>query len=652
MVGQTLGHFRIEARLGAGGMGVVYRARDTRLERDVALKLLPDQSPTSDEDNRRLLREARAASALNHPNVATIYDVGELAGHAYIAMEYVEGEPLSGRLPPEGLPIDMAIGYGTQIAAALAHAHDRGVIHRDLKSANIVITHEGLAKVLDFGLARRLVATEFADATRATATLDGAGSIAGTVPYMSPEVLRGEGADSRSDIWALGVVLYELIAGHVPFEGRTAFELTSAILREPLPPLPARAPSGLRAVIQRCLDKDPARRYQRAGEVRAALDAIQWGAALPTVALATRSRVASRARFAVAATIALLVVLATIWVLPTRDVATLSTGGTPSANVEANEYFEKGILLVTVQYDLARSRQMLERALELDAEFAEARAWYGYTHLLQIDGGYSNDRAWIYRAEEEIRRALDKDPRSARAHMGLAAIHFYRGRMEHVRTEAEQALAIRRDDPDAVIWLATAHIMQADYEAAERLLRPVMERNPLLFAVRWMLGDTLRERGDNTAAIREFEKILEQDPQNLYAVLSLARSQLQDGNLPGARTALDRTRPEDRANFYFRLVRSVILTAEGHHDAAAKELDDEVLKYAQLAPYVTLLPAEHYAVRGDPEPALDWLERAVQNGDERVEWFGRNRLLANVHNHHRFQQILESIAFRRRQRNR
>src|SRR3989344_163280 len=170
MIGQTLGHYRIEAELGAGGMGVVYRARD------------------------HLLREARAASSLNHPHICHIYEVGEAEGRAYIAMELVEGRPLSGMVPAEGLPVEAALRYGAQVAAALAHAHERGIVHRDLKSANIVVTAEGRAKVLDFGLAGRLPDQELAEATRSRAPLTATHAVAGTLPYMAPEALRGEPA--------------------------------------------------------------------------------------------------------------------------------------------------------------------------------------------------------------------------------------------------------------------------------------------------------------------------------------------------------------------------------------------------------------------------------------------------------------------------
>lgn len=220
MIGKTLGHYHIEEKLGEGGMGVVFRARDTKLERDVALKLVSDSS-TSAEAHARLLAEARAASALNHPNVATVHEVSEHEGQGFIVMELVPGRPLSQSISTGGLPADTCLRYGAQIAAALEHAHGRGVIHRDLKSANVVITPDGHAKVLDFGLARWLPKSDLTEITRSKESLRTSDAIVGTLHYMAPELLRGEPAGAQTDIWALGVILYEMAAGKLPFEGCT-----------------------------------------------------------------------------------------------------------------------------------------------------------------------------------------------------------------------------------------------------------------------------------------------------------------------------------------------------------------------------------------------------------------------------------------------
>jgi len=274
MIGSSFGHFRILSRLGAGGMGVVYRAHDEKLQRTVAIKVVERIAGVSAGDRTRIVEEARAASGLSHPNICTVYETGDVNGQAYIAMEFVDGKPLSESIPTSGLSTDAVVRYGIQIADALAHAHKRGVIHRDLKTGNVVISPDGRAKVLDFGLARR-VPSEMATTVTRSSDSQPAQAIAGTLAYLAPEVLLGNQADERSDIWALGVLLYEIAAGELPFKGRNEFDLTAAILREPAAPLPESVPPIIRSIIQRCLAKEPSQRYQHAVEVRAALEAVQ-----------------------------------------------------------------------------------------------------------------------------------------------------------------------------------------------------------------------------------------------------------------------------------------------------------------------------------------------------------------------------------------
>jgi serine/threonine protein kinase len=272
MIGQTLDHYKILSQLGEGGMGVVYRARDEVLNRDVALKLLL-HSAVDKVSPDHLLREAQTASSLSHPNICTIHQVGQTGKDFYVVMELIEGRSLSDLITATGLSMETVARYGTQIADALAHAHDRGIVHRDLKGSNVMVTPEGRVKVLDFGLATRLEGEEISELTLSYTELES--KLVGTLPYMAPEILRGQKGDHLSDVWSLGVLLYEAAAGKLPFRGNTGFEVTSAILREPPPALPSTVPYGLAAVIQRCLMKDRAERYQRSSEVRAALETVQ-----------------------------------------------------------------------------------------------------------------------------------------------------------------------------------------------------------------------------------------------------------------------------------------------------------------------------------------------------------------------------------------
>jgi eukaryotic-like serine/threonine-protein kinase len=253
-------------------MGVVFLAHDSTLHRQVALKVL--DSPADDVTGRaRLLREARSGAALNHPNICTVYEVDEADGRAFIAMEYVDGRPLSDRLAESPLLVQEALRYGIEAADALAYAHDHHVTHRDLKAANAIVTATGRLKLVDFGLARREDAL-LTDATT-LASVAPTGVPIGTPYAMAPEQVRGGATDARTDIWALGVLLHEMVSGRKPFAAATTPELFSAILRDPSAPLPDAMPRALRSVIERCLQKEPERRYQSAHEVRAALEAIQ-----------------------------------------------------------------------------------------------------------------------------------------------------------------------------------------------------------------------------------------------------------------------------------------------------------------------------------------------------------------------------------------
>lgn len=589
-------------------MGVVYRARDTKLERVMAVKVVRGDWGDEGEGARgRLLREARAASALNHPNICTIYEVGEADGQSYIGMEYVEGRPLGGPLPE-----DDVIRYGIQIADALAHAHERGVVHRDLKSANVMVTPAGRIKVLDFGLAKRLAASE----TSLTET----GAVAGTLAYMAPEVLQGGPADGRSDVWALGVVLYEMVSGKLPFGGRTAFEATSAILRERPAALGERVPAGLRAVIQKCLAKEAGERYQRAGEIRAALEAIQ-----------SDSGGASAVRAA------------------PREEPRLSSGGRPSANAEANRYFETA-MMSKIQFDMPRWEKMLEKALEADPCFAEARAWLGFAYWLADVNGLAPEPGWSYKAEEELRQALEDDPECARVHSAFAAMYLAQGRKEMVPGEVEKALRLLPGEPDTLHWLAMYHNLNGEAGVAKDLYRGIVERHPLFFPARMMYGEILRQEGDIAGALREHERVLEQDPQNMLSLDYAARADMDGGDLAGARRYFDQMRPAERQGFFVRVCEGILTALEGRREEALALVGARVQEWMSGNLLFAAEGATFFAALGETTKALDWLDRAVRLGDERAEYFARNPLLAGLRDQPRFRQILASLEWRRKQR--
>jgi serine/threonine protein kinase/Tol biopolymer transport system component len=325
LIGKTLAHYEVAGLIGKGGMGEVYRARDTKLNRDVALKFLPDEVSRDPERLARFEREARLLASLSHSNIASIYGLEEVDGTRFLVLEFVEGETLADRLTRGPLPIDDAVEVAKQIATGLEAAHESGVVHRDLKPGNVMLTPSGAVKVLDFGLARSGATERSGSAPNLSAspTLTHAatqdGVILGTAAYMSPEQARGRAVDRRTDIWSFGCVLYECLTGRQAFEGETVSDLVARILeREPdWSTLPAATPIRLRTLLQRCLAKDARERLRDIGEARIALDAVSKGEAISEA----EANAMKQPRRSVMLPIGLVIVTALVSVIATRLVS-------------------------------------------------------------------------------------------------------------------------------------------------------------------------------------------------------------------------------------------------------------------------------------------------------------------------------------------
>jgi serine/threonine-protein kinase len=603
VAGTRLGPYEIQCAIGAGGMGEVYKARDSRLERDVALKVLPAQALGDPTARARLLREARLASRLNHPHICTIYEVGEIeappdsasstgpgssgslvasaGGVAYIAMELVEGEPLSARVADGPLRIEQVVRYGEQLADALAHAHGRGVVHRDLKSANVVVTSEGQVKVLDFGLAKRLASGEPAEATTVLGqSLTAPGTVAGTLAYMAPEQLRGQPADARSDIWALGIVLYEMAAGRRPFQGQTGFELTAAILNQPVPALPGPVRSTLGGVVERCLAKDPGARYQGGSEVKAALEALASGRG---TARSPRWRTTAwrprRLLGGTAAVLALLIAVVALFVLDlggvrsrlTRRTSTIRLAVLPFANLSGDaqqEYVTDGLTQEMIT-QLGRlhptslsviGRTSVMRYKKKDTPIDQIGRELGVDYVLEGSARRQADRIRI--AAELIKVGEQTQVWADTYERDLAAILTVQG---HVAQSVAKALAVELLPAEQA---RLAIVRTINPEAYESYLKGTS------------LWQTL-ELADLDPAQRHFEQALEKDPSYAPAYSGLAFVWLvrqQFGFAPSSETgpkakaaALRAVALDDQSAEAHEALASVLTWSEWNWAAAERE---------------------------------------------------------------------------------
>ena len=323
--------------------------------------------------------------------------------------------------------------------------------------------------------------------------------------------------------------------------------------------------------------------------------------------------------------------------------------GRPSANAEADGYFSKAQLFSGTAgvYDLNRVRHLLERALQLDPHFGKARAEYGFTDLLMVIQGRSNDPAWLYTAEEQIQQGLRDDPTFSHGHAALAALCLLHGRREEAPIEAAKALKLNPRDIDARHWLAVYHLYSGDTIAARQLEIDNVARNAHFFPAHMTLGDLARQDGNWEGSLREHQQVLEYDPNNSFVLQFLARTHIDRGDFAQARQALNRLRTEDRSSFWARSSEALLLASQGNRAEAMRAMDQEVLKYLDLNPFFTLTGAEFYAVMGDVPRAFEWLERAIRNGDRRPEWFARDPALENIRREGRFHLILNSLATNR-----
>jgi serine/threonine protein kinase/Flp pilus assembly protein TadD len=577
--GSRLGVYEILTPLGAGGMGEVYRARDTRLGREVALKVLPAAFARDPERLARFEREARTVAGLNHPNIVVLYSVEEDQGVRFLTMELVEGRSLHQLVTPGGLPHARVLELGIALADALVAAHERGVVHRDLKPANVMVTREGRLKVLDFGLAKLESSDPGMDATQAetvAAPLSAPGTAVGTVPYMAPEQLRGDPVDARADLFALGIMLYELAAGRRPFSGTTAADVSSSILRDTPVPLSNVRPelsADLDRIVGRCLEKEPRARFQTALDVgnelrRLKLNSDSDANARPGERDSGRGRDSASGAAAASA-------IRSLAVLPLENVS----------RDPAQEYFADGMTEALIS-ELARLKALrvisrtsamkykgvqkalpeIARELNVDAILEGSALLVGkrVRVTVQLVSARADETVWADRYDGEIEDVLDLQSRIAetvareialqvtpreetrlalrRAVNPEAHVEYLKGRHLAVAS-SPQAIdmsirhyqrALELDPSYAPAWAGIAHChvirasrgmappAEADEQARQAALK-ALELDDSLAEAHTQLGTVASHKRDVATAIRYLERAIELDPGSTSAHIVLGR---------------------------------------------------------------------------------------------------------------------------------
>lgn len=588
---QSIGKFRIVEMLGQGGMGTVYRAVDTHLGRTVALKTLPEELAGRPLRVERFLREAKAASALNHPNIVTIYEAGREGSVDYIAMEFVSGRTLASRLA-EGIPtLDQILDWAVQISTAVSKAHEAGIVHRDLKPANIMINDDGLVKVLDFGLATLHLAEEDDSDATLTIELTQPGMVMGTAAYMSPEQAAGEPADGRSDVFALGAILYEMVAGRQPFRGTSMHATLRQVQTtepESLGKLRPDLPAGLTAAIGRALRKEKDERWQTMAAMRAALADIRRqlaaGAAqatevLPAVVTPARKR---RVRAGVALTAAALTIaLAGIgWNRGWHRQAALeaSRGRTGPGGVQDAIRAARALLY---RYDgdanVDKAIALLEQALAEEPTHAAAHAVLAIAYYFK--GGATREQHWVRRALDTAGRAVELDSQLAVAHIAAGLAHMLAGDTMGARASLGQAVELDPRNADAHWHLGRLNLAAKDFTGARKSLGEAIRIEPSHWGAHATLGTLHYQRGEFEEAARAWEQARAIAPGNVIVLRNLSALYDKVGRPEDAAAAIQSAlEVQPLAGLYSNL--GVLQFYQGRYGAAVEAFEQAIKKGA------------------------------------------------------------------------
>ena len=517
----TLSHYRILEQIGAGGMGVVYRAHDERLDRDVALKVLPPGTLVETDARKRFHKEALALSKLNHPNIATVHDFDTQDGTDFLVEELIEGLSLDAMLVSGPLSEKEIIHLGSQLAEGLAAAHDHGVIHRDLKPANVRITPDARLKILDFGLA--MILRGKTSPTAVTESLSETRAFVGTLPYMAPEQLLRDKLDARTDIWATGCILYEMATGRRPFLG-SGPALTDAILHQPPPALGKLNPkisAALDAVIQKCLDKDLEKRYLSAREI--AVD-LRRALASPT---STGMRLRLRQWLALLVVAAVVIIGVGVGMRFGPILRRNSSGERLAAVTEQALAAPHESYLAGQKYlerwdkpsNLESAIGLFQQAVKMDPDFALGFSALGEAHwaMYRLD----HDPQWINLAEGDCKRAAELNSQLPAVFVTLARVHNGKGQYNLALQEIQQALKLAPLDPDALLGEGAVYASMEQNDKAESTYKKAVALRPQYWDGYYEQGVFYYHQRRYTDAASKFEYVLKITPDNALAHATL-----------------------------------------------------------------------------------------------------------------------------------
>ncbi len=609
-IGTTIGRYRIVSLIGSGGMGVVYRAYDGSLNRDVALKFLPPLSTRLDDESR-LLGEARAAAALEHPNVCTVHEIGQTEdGRPFIAMALCEGETLKERLRQGPMPVEEAVATAVQIARGLAVAHARGIVHRDVKPGNVILGDDGTVRLLDFGIAQV-----------ADSTLTPSGTTPGTVAYMSPEQVRGDAVDSRTDLWSLGVVLYEMLTGVRPFGGEDDRTLLAAILHTDPEPVSRRRPEvspPLARVVERFLRKDPDVRYGSAAQVQT--DLTQ--ALSPTEGLSRRPVfMRRRAALLAGSATALVMLVGALW-LPERRGASVSAVGARGrvSSPAAYELYLRGNdpTLPRSESGVRESLEYFKRAIAADSTYAAAYAGLALAYV-RLDNWFSPGRP-IHElhelAADAAEMAVALDDSLAEAHQALARVRMAQLDFASAQAEIRRAIALDPTDVRSRKTLAWLHIWAERPREALAEARRALEDDLLSPYSNVEVAHALFVNRRYDEALAQLDRITAIRPPLQSAVLLAGQCYAAKGMWPEAVAAL---RPQAQAGGPRTLsFLGYTLARAGQREEASRILAD-LLALQQNAEVGAFEVAVVYAGLGDLDQAIAWLDKSIDDQSLRVQ---------------------------------